>query len=1116
MSAGLVKTPTVGRGKDVNSPNGSSSKKLVQTRLPFKLITPAAPLTPSTASASTAAAETTSAAASEPVVIVLDDDEALVKEPRKRKLSYGSDKERSTIPAAESANDQQLRRSNSKENLIEGVMVVAKTVSKKPKASEAGDDGVIELTEEGDDNNDEAEAVNGNKSKCVAGHSPLIQIKLPLKKKRTKRTKSSRKTDETPDLQAVKAAEQSYSSDDIEATAVELNPRKRAKVVQVESVPAKPEAMEIDEPVMDNENGNPAPKDLEKETNDQAKSVSQPESQIITESESKSKTDGENFYSSDEKSTSEAKTDGQVQSDAEVVHLDSNDEEKTSDSDSKSNGEQSSTDMEVETDTLNKTASDIQEVSGIKSKLTTEGTDAPSSKNLTPKQQKLLEQRKKAREEKERKLQEERMQKQQEREEREQAKKREREQKEEQRRKEREEKEEQKRKEREERERKRQAEVDSKMEEKRKRNEAKEEVQRKKDEERRRKEQEKEEAREKEELKKKRAAESFSKFFVQKQPKPSQDNICDHEQSSCDSGNSQLERKLTFRLAFRPFQVKGDMLLAPVLRSTLDEEQRKQLDTLVHHRPQKLEGAGDGDHDDDEEEDIVRRKPPTRAQLYLSELRLGRHKPKHTQRDAALISRPKDDDDEEDVQIVGDLSTPGMPILEEKPKQLPPMRAKYLHFSDNRRPPYYGTWRKRSNLIKARRPFGQDKSHFDYEIDSDCEWEEEEPGESLSASEDEKERESEEEDYEVDNEWFVPHGHLSDEEMQNDGEMEDGNTREAQKAKLQVMQQEFAQEMKKQTKKIKPRLWGPVWLDENGESLLLREVFTQTIDMYGSWQLEPLSLEPPPELAIEEEPMEEKASPLVLDGVLLQQLVRLIHGNSNSKIFLISEYLEYLKTQTDLTLPSKSLLREKFDEYATWKPVELGSQESSNNGNANPNGSGNGGGSSKKLKKPKKRLCWVVNADVLEKFQLTDLTLQNQWQYMLTPKISNADTSLREEKESTPLPDLIGTNESTPQSKTKPGITKFTKSLQELAKSQTSSSPTSSAASAKPTTVTATSVPKKRGTLLMSVPRDQQFHAPTKNALISQYLKKQSDEAKARKTAAASPTPVDDVVLLSD
>lgn len=50
-------------------------------------------------------------------------------------------------------------------------------------------------------------------------------------------------------------------------------------------------------------------------------------------------------------------------------------------------------------------------------------------------------------------------------------------------------------------------------------------------------------------------------------------------------------------------------------------------------------------------------------------------------------------------------------------------------------------------------------------MDSDEEWDDE-PGEDLEgASEDEKEPED---DYEVDNDIFVPHGYLSDEEGQND------------------------------------------------------------------------------------------------------------------------------------------------------------------------------------------------------------------------------------------------------------------------------------------------------------------------------------------------------------
>lgn len=48
---------------------------------------------------------------------------------------------------------------------------------------------------------------------------------------------------------------------------------------------------------------------------------------------------------------------------------------------------------------------------------------------------------------------------------------------------------------------------------------------------------------------------------------------------------------------------------------------------------------------------------------------------------------------------------------------------------------------------------------FNYEIDSNDEWEEEEPGESLHGSDDEKDEENpDDNEYDVDNEFMVPHG----------------------------------------------------------------------------------------------------------------------------------------------------------------------------------------------------------------------------------------------------------------------------------------------------------------------------------------------------------------------
>lgn len=42
------------------------------------------------------------------------------------------------------------------------------------------------------------------------------------------------------------------------------------------------------------------------------------------------------------------------------------------------------------------------------------------------------------------------------------------------------------------------------------------------------------------------------------------------------------------------------------------------------------------------------------------------------------------------------------------------LRPKLLSFHENRRPPYWGTWRKKSVSIKPRKPFGQDEVHKSY------------------------------------------------------------------------------------------------------------------------------------------------------------------------------------------------------------------------------------------------------------------------------------------------------------------------------------------------------------------------------------------------------------------
>ncbi|MCP9260129.1 Chromatin assembly factor 1 subunit A [Dirofilaria immitis] len=94
-------------------------------------------------------------------------------------------------------------------------------------------------------------------------------------------------------------------------------------------------------------------------------------------------------------------------------------------------------------------------------------------------------------------------------------------------------------------------------------------------------------------------------------------------------------------------------------------------------------------------------------------------------------------------------------------------RAKLFQFHDNWRPPYYGTWRKRSTVITGRKPFVKDTKVLDYEIDSDEEWEIPEGDDcDQSTMSDEDEEDS---DHSIDNDGFiVQHGYLSEGEGEDE------------------------------------------------------------------------------------------------------------------------------------------------------------------------------------------------------------------------------------------------------------------------------------------------------------------------------------------------------------
>ncbi|XP_055642384.1 chromatin assembly factor 1 subunit A [Toxorhynchites rutilus septentrionalis] len=760
------------------------------------------------------------------------------------------------------------------------------------------------------------------------------------------------------------------------------------------------------------------------------------------------------------------------------------------------------------------------------------------------KQQELEEKKRKKQEEKEakqREKDEQELLKKKEREEKEEQKRKEREEKEEQKRKEREEKEEQKRKEKEEKEKKRLAELEAKNEEKRKKEEQKEEERKKKEEEK-----------EAEEKRKQKTAQAFQSFFVKKangkEAKHSDDENSMEQQQFGESGET------TKQQMFMPFCVKGDMRLAPVCRVTLPDGRKQHLDNIL-----KKSSDENGNHTE---------SVTNLNNLYLKQLK---NKDYIVGKSGRMWAAQDDEGDEDDVMVVDDNLCHQ---IEASSSKL--YRAKFFLFEENRRPPYRGTWRKQSATIKSRRPFAQDTKIFDYEVDSDDEWEEEEPGESLHGSDDEKDVDTED-DYEVDNDFFVPHGHLSDEELQAEDDVLEDNSPEAQKAKLKIMQQEFAAEMKKKTQKIKPRLLGCLWENttDDGEqrsecSPVIWEILKARAMLFDPE--EPISLtvqQNDPESnqttpSKEKEPVERKLKQIKLVDEGVKELITLIHGCAHNRKFLIKEFLAYWAKRRDegeLYAPqfAPDSIRTKILEISSWRPCpDEGVMQN--------------------------KMCWYVNKDTLKKYDLIDLKVPTEWKFILKPIIKSkkerkdkelgtegADKGKKTPPEKRPLKDKETEKESSPRttgSASKPpktpaaNIAKFTKKLSEddkrkqltdnkkngvPAKASPSSSSKKSAktpkrkstASASRTTVVSNSSTssittikpseekqqppqKKRVALLMSVPRGQQINQTHKNSLISKFLSKPADDGDKQKRTKPEAMEVDppngreDVIVLDD
>ncbi|XP_056368360.1 chromatin assembly factor 1 subunit A [Oenanthe melanoleuca] len=390
---------------------------------------------------------------------------------------------------------------------------------------------------------------------------------------------------------------------------------------------------------------------------------------------------------------------------------------------------------------------------------------------------------------------------------------------------------------------------------------------------------------------------------------------------------------------FAPFEIKENMVLAPLSRVALDPDYLEQLDKLLH--AQNGEGS------------------------FLRDLKC--RKPRKS---GPTLVNDSSDSINSDVVVVDSCQADAVPEREKFG------RMKLLQFSENHRPAYWGTWNKRTPLIRGRNPWSKDTKLLDYEVDSDEEWEEEEPGESLSHSEEDDEEEGEDED--EDDGFFVPHGYLSEDEGVTE-ECDPENQKVRQKLKAKEWDELIAKG--KRFHVLQPVKIGCVWERAAEDS-------STNTDLKVLQQFTACVLDPP---VPEEEQQTQKCSKKrAKDQQILGHLLPLLHGNVHGSRVIIQEFQECCRQgrfgdvegspppppggedkDKDSGVPSKARLKRIISENSVYE------------------------------KRPEFRMCWYVHAEVLRSFGHLQLPVPCQWNY-----VTQVPCAAREEGGSVPGPPL--------------------------------------------------------------------------------------------------------------
>jgi chromatin assembly factor 1 subunit A len=204
--------------------------------------------------------------------------------------------------------------------------------------------------------------------------------------------------------------------------------------------------------------------------------------------------------------------------------------------------------------------------------------------------------------------------------------------------------------------------------------------------------------------------------------------------------------------------------------------------------------------------------------------------------------------------------------------------------------------------------------------------------------------------------------------MVDEDERVEDHTPETQKAKLKILQQEFAAEMKKKTEKIKPRLIGCVWVNltnDDGQAqcpdscapviwdiLHIRAMVFSSPVQFATDKSETLAEEHTPVVKSVQKPIE-------LNEEQTKDLIRLVHGSRSSRKFLANEFNAFCK-QNNNNFEGFPKLQAKIKRLATWQQCpEEGIMHN--------------------------KLCWYVPLEIREKYHLKELSMPNKWTFVLDP-----------------------------------------------------------------------------------------------------------------------------------